>query len=433
MIRRLPVSLLLTVLLPLTGCQVNANATDIAGRDAMLAPEPSQAAATGKGSETDGNAAPAVRQDFAAWVADFRRQALAEGINAVTLAAAFDEVRYLPRIIELDRAQPEFTRQVWDYLDTAVSATRIKQGRAQLAEHHSAIQAASRRYGVPAEILVAIWGIESNYGSNFGSFSTIDALATLGYDGRRPDFARSELLAALRILQRGDIDREHMRGSWAGAMGHTQFLPSSFEDHARDADGDGRRDIWGSIADVMASTANYLADAGWRQGEPWGTEVKLPEDFDYAQTELDVRRASQAWLEQGVHGVRGAQLPALDQAAIIAPAGAHGPAFLVGHNFRVIMRYNASTSYALAVARLSERLAGEPGLVGDWPRQEPALSRSQVKRLQALLNARGFDVGAPDGVIGPNTRRGLRDYQRSLGQTPDGFATVELLGRLAAD
>ncbi|MDW5378739.1 lytic murein transglycosylase [Halomonas sp. HP20-15] len=432
MIRRLPVSLLLTLLMPLAGCQVSASTTDIAGRDATLAPEAGQA--TGAADHEAGEpVARSVRQDFAAWVADFRRQALGEGINAVTLAAAFDDVRYLPRIIELDRAQPEFTRQVWDYLDTAVSAARVEQGRAQLAEHQASIQAASRRYGVPAEILVAIWGIESNYGSNFGNFSTIDALATLGYDGRRPDFARSELLAALRILQRGDIDREHMRGSWAGAMGHTQFLPSSFEDHARDADGDGRRDIWGSIADVMASTANYLADAGWRQGEPWGSEVRLPEGFDYAQTELDVRRSSQAWLEQGVRGVRGAQLPALDQASVIAPAGAHGPAFLVGHNFRVIMRYNASTSYALAVALLSERLAGEPGLVGDWPRQEPALSRSQVKRLQQLLNAHGFDVGAPDGVIGPNTRRGLREYQRSLGQTPDGFATVELLERLAAD
>ncbi|WP_136066203.1 lytic murein transglycosylase [Modicisalibacter radicis] len=431
--RRLPVSLLLTLWLPLAGCQVDANATDIAGRDATLAPDAGQAAATGKNGEAGGSAEPAVRQDFAAWVADFRRQALAEGINAVTLAAAFDGVRYLPRIIELDRAQPEFTRQVWDYLDTAVSPARVRQGRAQLAEHREAIRAASRHYGVPAEILVAIWGIESNYGGNFGSFSTIDALATLGYDGRRPDFARSELLAALRILQRGDIDREHMRGSWAGAMGHTQFLPSSFEDHARDGDGDGRRDIWGSIDDVMASTANYLADAGWRQGEPWGAEVHLPADFDYAQTELDVRRASQAWRAQGVQGVRGGGLPALDQASIIAPAGAHGPAFLVGHNFRVIMRYNASTSYALAVALLSERLAGEPGLVGDWPRQEPALSRSQVKRLQQLLNAHGFDVGAPDGVIGPNTRRGLRDYQRSLGQTPDGFATVGLLERLEAD
>ena len=432
MIRRLPVSLLLTLLMPLAGCQVSASTTDMVGRDAALARETGQTTAASAAEQTE-TAAPAVRQDFAAWVADFRRQALAEGINPVTLAAAFDGVRYLPRIIELDRAQPEFTRQVWDYLDTAVSLARVQQGRAQLAEYRAPIQAASRRYGVPAEILVAIWGIESNYGSNFGSFSTIDALATLGYDGRRPDFARSELLAALRILQRGDIDREHMRGSWAGAMGHTQFLPSSFEEYARDADGDGRRDIWGSIADVMASTANYLADAGWRQGEPWGSEVRLPADFDYAQTELDVRRASQAWLVQGVRGVRGAALPALDQASIIAPAGARGPAFLVGHNFRTIMRYNASTSYALAVALLSERLSGEPGLVGDWPRQEPALSRSQVKRLQQLLNARGFKVGTPDGVIGPNTRRGLREYQRSLGQTPDGFATVGLLERLEAD
>lgn len=368
---------------------------------------------------------------FNDWVADFRRQAGSSGIDAATLAAAFDSVRYQPSIIEFDRSQPEFTRPVWEYLDTAVSQSRVKQGRARLEEHRPAIEIASKRYGVPKGILVAIWGIESNYGSNFGDFSTINALSTLGYDGRRPELATRELMAALRILQRGDIDRAHMRGSWAGAMGHTQFLPSSFEAYARDADGDGRRDIWGNIADVMASTANYLAEAGWHSGAPWGMEVRLPEGFDYAQTELANRQSSQAWAAQGVEPMRGGELPDLSDAAVIVPAGAHGPAFLVGHNFRMIMRYNASTSYALAVALLSDRIKGRSGVVADWPRGESVLSRTQVKQLQVQLNARGFDVGEPDGIMGPNTRRGLRGFQASLGMIPDGFATQRLLRKLS--
>ncbi|HET8790418.1 MAG TPA: lytic murein transglycosylase, partial [Modicisalibacter sp.] len=270
----------------------------------------------------------------------------------------------------------------------------------------------------------------SNYGGNFGNFSTIDALATLGYDGRRPDFARSQLMAALRILERGDISRERMRGSWAGAMGHTQFIPTSFEAYARDADGDGRRDIWGSIADVMASTAYYLDKAGWQTDKPWGVEVRLLASFDYAQTELSTRRSSQDWKAQGVTPMRGDSLPDFSEASVIAPAGASGPAFLVGHNFRVIMRYNASTSYALAVGLLSNRLTGQPGVAAEWPRDEPALSRTQVKQLQTRLNANGFEVGTPDGIIGPNTRSGLREFQRSIGEIPDGFATLDLLERL---
>ncbi len=430
---RRPISLasllIAATLLPLSGCQSTASATPTVANAASSGAASDERAAT-VASDTQ----PVVEKlAFTEWVAAFRRQARAEGVSAETLASAFDTVSYLPRVIELDRSQPEFTRQVWDYLDSAVSEARVTQGQAKRTGQREAIDDASRRYGVPAEILVAIWGIESNYGGNFGSFSTIDALATLGYDGRRPDFAREQLLAALGILQRGDIDREHMRGSWAGAMGHTQFIPTSFDAYARDGDGDGRRDIWGSIADVMASTAHYLDANGWREGETWGIEVRLPADFDYAQTELSTRRPSQAWASQGVTPARGASLPNLDEASVIAPAGAHGPAFLVEHNFRVIMRYNASTSYALAVGLLSNRIAGEPGVAETWPRNEPALSRTQVKQLQAGLNARGFEVGAPDGVIGPNTRRGLREFQRSLGQIPDGFATRDLVQRLTVE
>ncbi|MGR4069399.1 lytic murein transglycosylase [Billgrantia sp. C5P2] len=369
-------------------------------------------------------------QDFQAWLRDFRRQARGEGVSEATLARALDNIRYRPRVIELDRSQPEFVRPIWQYLDSAVSQARVSEGRARLDEHRETARRMEQRYGVPAEVVVAIWGIESNYGGNFGDFSTIEALATLAFDGRRRDFARGELLAALRILESGDITPERMIGSWAGAMGHTQFIPSSFESYAVDGDDDGRRDIWGSIPDVMASTANYLARAGWQPGQPWAVEVRLPQGFDYAQTELTTRRSSREWAQQGVSRIDGGNLPGFEQASVIAPAGAQGPAFLVGPNYRAILRYNNATSYALAVGSLSDRIAGREGVRTEWPRDVQPLSRSQVQEMQQALNARGFDVGTPDGVMGPNTRAGLREFQRSIGETPDGFATVSLLQRL---
>ncbi|WP_277811070.1 lytic murein transglycosylase [Chromohalobacter canadensis] len=414
----------------LAGCQGMAT-SDTVVSSAQNDSAPAKVSNTGTSDTTDGDTTDKeVRQDFAAWVEDYREHAAAEGIDAMTLAAAFDDVSFQPRIVELDRSQPEFSRPVWAYLDTAVSDQRVRQGRAKLDAHRDAAMRAENRYAVPAEILTAIWGVESNYGSYFGHFSTIDALATLGFEGRRQDFARRELLAALKILQSGDIDREHMRGSWAGAMGHTQFLPSSFLAYAVDADGDGRRDIWGSVDDVMASTAYYLEEAGWQAGQPWGVEVTLPDDFDYAQTELSVRHSSDEWRAQGVTAREGA-LPTFDKASVIAPAGARGPAFMVGPNFRVIMRYNASTSYALAVATLAERIVGGDGVQGAWPRNLEPLSRTQVKEMQRRLNALGFTTGGPpDGVVGPNTRGGLRAFQRSQDMTADGFPTRALLERL---
>ncbi|GHB16620.1 lytic murein transglycosylase [Salinicola rhizosphaerae] len=428
--------------LALMGCQSVADThtvtPDTAGSSAGQSASPSQPDAP------SANAAPAKARNepaatssstkdpagFKAWVDDFRQSAAAKGVDRSTLALAFDSASYLPRILEYDRSQPEFTRQIWSYLDSAVSDQRVSTGRQRLAANRALADRVTAEYGVPGEVIVAIWGIESNYGSNFGDFETIDALATLGYDGRRQSFARGELMSALKILQNGDIDRDHMRGSWAGAMGHTQFIPSSFLAYAVDEDGDGRRDIWGSIPDVMASTANYLDDAGWQRGQPWGVEVTLPDDFDYSQTELSERHATATWRSQGVTPVAGGTLPNFDQASVIAPAGAKGPAFLVGHNFRVIMRYNASTSYALAVATLSDRIAGRPGIQANWPRNEPALSRSQIRRLQQALNDNGFAVGTPDGLVGPNTRAGLRAYQRSIGVIPDGYPTQSLIARL---
>ncbi|MDT0635800.1 lytic murein transglycosylase [Salinisphaera sp. W335] len=371
-----------------------------------------------------------MRESFEDWLVGFRGEARDRGIAAQTLTTALDGAEFLPRVIELDRSQPEFTRQIWDYLDTAVSDTRVETGRVRLAEHRDAIDAAADRYGIRPEILVAIWGLESNYGSNFGDTRTVDALATLAYDGRRRDFARKQLFAALEILDSGDISADRMRGSWAGAMGHTQFIPTSFQAYAVDGDGDGRRDIWGSIPDVMASTAHYLDEAGWDTGDPWGLEVRLPESFDYASADGRTRQSASDWAADGVRPASGGSLPQLDDAAIITPAGARGPAFLVGPNFRSILRYNNATSYALAVGRLADRIAGAGPLVAEWPRGLAAMSRDQIEEMQGLLNDAGFDAGTPDGVMGPNTRGALRAFQQSIGQIPDGFPTFALLERL---
>ncbi|MCK5769918.1 lytic murein transglycosylase [Algiphilus sp.] len=390
--------------------------------DPARAPERDSAAAdSGEGGD---------RAAFADWRADFRARARAEGIAEPVLATALASARYLPAVIERDRAQPELTRQVWEYLDIAVSPSRVSRGREQREAHAGAIEAAAQRYGVDPTVLVAVWGLESSYGSNFGDTPTIDALATLAFEGRRRTFAERELLAALRIIGDGDIAPDAMRGSWAGAMGHTQFLPTSFRAYAVDADGDGRRDIWHSIPDVMASTAHYLSRAGWRQGQPWGAEVVLPADFDYALAGSGNGRPANAWAALGVRAADGGALPELPAATVLVPAGARGPAFLVGGNFDAILRYNNATSYALAIGLLARRIDGGDGLAAEWPRALEALTRDQVTEMQRLLNARGFDAGAADGLLGPNTRSALRAFQTAQGLVPDGFPTVALLARL---
>jgi len=425
--RRHPTSLpprrpwLVSTMLAITGLASCASAPSAAP------PSPAASAVAAQAPEAADDAA--LQQGFARWVAGYRTTARAAGIDEATLRVAFDQVQYLPRVIELDRAQPEFTRTVWDYLDGAVTPQRIATGQDKLAQLRAEADAAAARYGVPPSIVVAIWGVESNFGGNYGSIPTIDALATLGFEGRREDWARGQLLAALKILQSGDIDRAHMIGSWAGAMGQTQFLPSVFLASAVDADGDGRRDIWGSMADVMASTANFLARSGWQAGQPWGVEVRLPPGFDVGRTDAD-RQTSAQWAVEGVRSIDGAPLPAFADGSILLPAGARGPAFLVGPNFRAILRYNNSNSYALAVGLLAQRLAGGPDVQAPWPRDLPALTRSQLQALQTALNERGFASGTPDGMIGPATRDGLRRYQRSLGLPADGYPTLDLLQRL---
>jgi membrane-bound lytic murein transglycosylase B len=410
----------LLALLVLTACATAPAADPVASAPSPVMSSPAQAAP----SELDQN------QRFARWIADFSASARTAGISEETLRLAFDDIRFIPRVTELDGAQPEFTRAVWDYLDSAVSAQRVVRGQDRLRQARPAVDAAAARYGVPAEILAAIWGMESNYGSNTGDIPTIDALASLGFEGRREAWARSQLLAALKILQNRDINRAQMIGSWAGAMGQTQFLPSNFLAYAVDADGDGRRDIWGSLPDVMASTANFLARSGWQAGQPWGLEVRLPPGFDLALADAEQRQPASAWADQGVRSVDGAPLPALADSAILLPAGARGPAFLVGPNFRSILRYNNSTSYALAVGLLAQALASGPTVQTAWPRDLPPLSRAHLLALQTALNTRGFDSGTPDGAMGPATRRGIRLYQRSLGLPADGYPTLELLQRL---
>ncbi len=391
-------------------------------------PTPAAAPAAVPARPVVNGAAP--QQGFVQWVAAFRAVARADGISDATLRTAFDSVQYLPRVVELDRAQPEFTRTVWQYLDGAVTPQRIVHGQEKLQELRVDLDASAARYGVPPAIVVAIWGMESNYGGNYGTTPVIDALATLGFDGRRGDWARGELLAALKILDKGDIDRGQMIGSWAGAMGQTQFMPSAFIAYAVDADGDGRRDIWGSMADVIASTANFLARSGWQAGQPWGVEVQLPTGFDLSRVDPSVRQPTALWSAEGVRSMDGQPLPDLTEGAILLPAGASGPAFLVGANCRAILRYNNSTSYALAVGLLAQRLAGGPGVQAPWPRDLQPLSRIQLQQLQKALNERGFASGTPDGVIGPATREGLRNFQRSVGVPADGYPTLDLLRRI---
>nr|WP_082437366.1 lytic murein transglycosylase [Acidovorax sp. SD340] len=369
---------------------------------------------------------------FAAWRDAFSAQALQAGIQPRTVREVLGQAQWQPRVVELDRAQPEFTRTPWAYLDSAVSPQRIAQGQAKLAEHSATLEAAAARYGVPATVITAIWGMESNYGSNFGTFRTVDALSTLAYEGLRRAWAQAELLSALRIVDQGDIAADRMLGSWAGAMGHTQFLPSVFLAYAVDADGDGHRDIWGSIPDVTASTAHFLARSGWQAGEPWGVEVQLPASFDHARADPSVRQTTAQWDAEGVRGIDGQALPTLASASIVTPAGARGPAFLVGGNFRVILRYNNSVNYALGVALLARQIGGGGPVVAARPRDLAPPSRQQLQELQEALNRKGFAAGTPDGVMGPATRAALRGYQRSIGVVADGYPTVELLERLTA-
>ena len=370
---------------------------------------------------------------FQSWLAQFKSEALAAGVSAGTFDRAFAGVQPNPDILAKDEDQPEYTRPVWSYLDTAVSPERVATGRQLLADNRAALLRATKPYGVEPQIVVAIWGLESAYGTSTGGYNVIEALATMAYGSSRPAVFRKNLIDALLILEAGDITPEDMQGSWAGAMGQTQFMPAAFRQYAVDGDGDGKRDIWRSLPDVFASTADYLAAHGWKAGQPWGAEVRLPAKFNWELAEIDVTKTVAEWRKLGVKRADGKALPKVDSpASIIAPAGHRGPAFIVFDNFRTILDYNNSLSYALAVAHLADLVVGKPDFVAQWPREEPPLSRTDKQDLQDLLVERGYDPGDNDGVIGPKTRVAIRLFQREIGEVPDGFATLALLTRLRA-
>jgi membrane-bound lytic murein transglycosylase B len=368
---------------------------------------------------------------FAAWRDDFRGRALASGIEPSVFDAAFRGVSPNADVIRLDSSQAEFVKPIWEYLDGAASPDRINTGRREYASRANTLAAIEERYGVERQVVLAIWGMESNYGGFRGSIPVVESLGTLAYQGRRRAFAEEQLVAALRILQSGDASPSEMRGSWAGAMGHTQFIPTSFLSYAVDFTGDGRRNVWGDDpTDALASAANYLRAYGWQRGRPWGVEVRLPAGFNFREADQDNRRPVEHWRARGVTTVGGGPLPDHGPAAILAPAGARGPAFAVYNNFYVIKRYNNATSYAVGVGHLGDRIAGGGAFAGAWPRGERALSRTESQELQQRLTARGFDTGGTDGVIGPNTIAAIRAFQSSQGLTPDGFATASLLQQL---
>ncbi|WP_373185068.1 lytic murein transglycosylase [Halopseudomonas sp.] len=375
----------------------------------------------------------AENQTFAQWKQEFRQRALAAGIDQTLFDRAFAGVEPNPGILRADSSQPEFTRPVWEYLDGALSSTRIARAQRLLQEHAATLAEIEQRYGVDRHILVAIWGLESNFGSNMGDNYVIRALATLAHQGRRPDFAHAQLLAALEILQRGDISPEGMLGSWAGAMGQTQFIPTTYNSYAVDFDGDRKRDIWNSSADALASAANYLRVSNWQSEQPWGAEVSLAGDFDYALADMSIRKPIAEWATLGVRNARGGPLQLADggqAASLLLPAGYQGPAFLVLNNFRSILRYNNSTSYALAIGLLAERIQGKGEVVASWPTDDQPLARSERLELQERLKAVGFDPGGVDGIIGANTRQALRNFQIALGLPADGYPSKPLLEKL---
>lgn len=354
-------------------------------------------------------------------------------INASTFAEHTAQLDPDPTVLQLLDHQPEFTKPVWDYLAVLVDDERIADARAAYAQWQDTLQQISRQYGVPPHVVVAVWGVESNFGQNLGGRPLVQSLATLSCFGRRQGYFRGELAAALRILQEGHITPEQLTGSWAGAFGQTQFMPSTFFESAVDFDGDGRRDIVASVPDALASTAKFLKNAGWRPGQDWGMEVRLPSGFNTSGASRKDKRPMAAWRSAGLTRADGSPLPdAPSPAGLLVPARG-GPAFLVGRNFDAIYRYNASENYALAIALLADMIASpqrEQAIVTPWPTDDPGLSRAENRELQILLLKRGHDIGSVDGIIGAQTRNAVREEQRQLGMDPDGRAGQKLLRAL---
>ena len=367
--------------------------------------------------------------------ADFVRglwpAAQAQGVSRQAFDASFAGYSPIKQVIELTKKQPEFTQTVQQYVDRRVTEAQASKGRAMRSEWTQTLGRTTQRFGVQPEIVLAIWGMETNFGGFMGGNNTIHALATLTESGYRADFFRNELLTALRIVSDGHVAPKQMVGSWAGAMGHTQFMPSSFMRYAVDFNGDGRKDIWNSIPDALGSTANYLNAFGWRPGETWGYEVKLPAGFNFAAARDAGKLTVGQWKQMGITRVSGRDFPRSgDVARLYMPAGANGPVFLLLPNFEVIKRYNNSDSYALAVGHLADRIIGGGPFVTPWPAGDYALSKAQRAELQTLLARAGYDVGTADGVIGPKTRAAVMAFQQRQGLAADGHVSGLVLERL---
>lgn len=366
-------------------------------------------------------------QGWDAWLENLRESFIDAGISEQTFDRALGNATPDERVLRLDSEQPEFVRPIWEYLETAVSPQRVSKGREMVTRYGDLLARISDEHGVSAEVLVSIWGIETNYGGNKGSLHVPRSLATLAYGSDRHEFGRTQLLSAMHLLEEGVMSSEAMVGSWAGALGHMQFLPSNYQAYGIDYDGDGVRDLSESVADALASAAGFLQAKGWRRGERWGMEVVVPDEFDYGQARSSVRKTGKDWERLGVAGV-GRSLPA-SEGYLLLLAGHRGPVFFVGENFEVLKRYNPSTAYALAVSRLSDCLSDCIELLKSWPVGDEVLSRGEKISLQRGLVAEGYAIGV-DGIVGPETRAALRSWQRANGEIADGYPTRSLLQRL---
>ncbi|MCP3850386.1 MAG: lytic murein transglycosylase [Gammaproteobacteria bacterium] len=360
-----------------------------------------------------------------------QEQAKTAGLSQTSINDIIPNLKHIPKVIEYDQSQAEFTQTFESYLNKRVSQTRIKKGKQLLRKHKVFLESLYKQYGVPGRYLVAFWGLETNFGSYLGKMSTLNSLATLACDKRRSDFFTAELLQAITLIERESLNPKKMKGSWAGAMGHTQFMPSTYLKYAVDGDGDGRINLWLSEKDALASGAHYLQQMGWKSGERWGREVHLPTDFAYGNTGLKDWKMLKEWRLQGVTNVNGVAIPALElKSAIVVPSGHSGPTFAVYQNFRIIMRWNQSKSYALAVGLLADRISGA-GPLSRSAKNQKALSRKMVFALQKNLNKAGFDAGKPDGIIGLMTKGAIQKFQMSVGFIADGYPDQLTISKLS--
>ena len=369
---------------------------------------------------------------FQGCLANLRSQAIASGVSGSTYDRYTQNLSPDYSVIDKLNYQPEFSTPIWDYLSGLVDNERVQAGQQKLAQHRVVLNRVEQTYGVPAETVVAVWGVESNYGDISGKYPLLQALGTLSCEGRRQSYFRGEFFATMRILQRGDLTQDQLYGSWAGAFGHTQFMPSTYERLAVDFDGDGRRDLVSSTTDALASTANFLKRAGWQTGMPWGFEVKIPQGVSIAGESRRNKRSLNSWIAQGVTRTDGTaliqgNLSGSTPAGLITPAGANGPAFLVFKNFDAIYSYNAAESYGLAIAHLSDRLRGGTAFLTSWPTDDAGTSRAERREIQQFLVKRGYDIGVVDGLIGDKSRQAIRQEQTRLGLNPTGRAGQQIL------